>query len=213
MPQSIVDICNRALGKLAQDVTIVSLSESSKAARSFNRSWEPVRDFVLSSRWWPFALKAQALAASTDSPLPGWTYRYAYPGDCLDALAVCDENGVRGTLQSLAHGQLDARQEFQKVYGATETCVDTDLEAAWLIYAVAVEDVNRYPPQFVEALACRLAWENAAVLAGEVGLRMRPQLLQDYEFAKNAAGVHELNESHEVLFAYTTPSRAARGGD
>lgn len=212
MAQSIVSICNRALGKLGQDVTIVAMSESSKAGRAFNRTWEDVRDYVLSSTIWPFALRAQALAVSADPPLPGWAYAYAYPDDCLDAIAVMGASGVRGFLQDLTVGVQQGDRDFQKMAGSTGSLIISDLASAWLIYSSRVEDVSQYPPLFVEALACRLAWENAAVLAGEVGLRMRPQLLQDYEYHRSNAAVHELNESAEASLVYVTPSIGARGG-
>src|SRR5690606_20126939 len=69
--------------------------ERSKEARTFARLWDPMRDLVLSARDWPFAIKAQALALDPEDPLPGWQYRYPRPADCLTALAVTNELGLR----------------------------------------------------------------------------------------------------------------------
>ena len=73
-----VDICNLALAKLSQDITIASMSERSKEARTFSRLWDPMRDLVLADREWPFAVKAVRLALDPEDPLPGWALRYGH---------------------------------------------------------------------------------------------------------------------------------------
>ena len=214
MATSDVDVCNAALGKLGQDIVIAALSEQTKHARAFNRVYERVRDYVLADFPWPFAIKADALSLDAQAVL-GWTYRYSYPSDCLDALAVCTEDGVRMARAAVVGGcndrsaGMDARYDFEVQHGDQGTCIVTDLENAYLIYTSIVEDVGRYSPHFIEALSCRLAIEVAPVIAAEVGLRLGPQLEQKYLAAKSRAGVHALNESRDTLQP-TTPSLAAR---
>ena len=211
-----VDICNAALVKLAQDIPIAAMSETSKAARAFNRCWDSVRDQVLAEHPWPWSVKAVALALDTEDPTPGWEYRYTYPDDCLTALGVCSEAGVRAGISRLTRRdewamQVDGRVSFDVVYGEQSTGIVADQEDAYLIYASRVTETPRYPPLFVDALACRLALEVAPALAGELGLRMGQKLREDYEISRSKAIAHGFNESRELIDV-TTPSRAARGG-
>lgn len=218
MTVSQVDIANAALGKLGQDVAIAAMSERTKHGVLFNRIWERARDYVLADHPWPFAIKSVALAELAQDPPPGWEYRYAYPADCLDALVLCDEGGVRQGLTYAAAGgwnmsdfrlQGDGRYDFEVVHGTQDTSIVADIASAYLIYAARVEEVARYPAHFVEALACRLAWEAAPAVAGELGLRMRQSLQQDYEIAKAKASAHANNQSRDVLQPMT-PALAAR---
>jgi len=213
MATSDVDVCNAALGKLGQDITIASLSEQTKHARAFNRVFDRVRDYVNADFPWPFAIKSAALALDAQTAI-GWTYRYSYPSDCLDALAVCAEDGVRMAQAAVVGGcddriGVDARYDFEVQHGDQDTSIVTDLASAYLIYVRRVEDMARWSVHAIEGLTCRLAIEVAPVIAAEVGLRLGPQLEQKYIAAKSRAGVHALNESRDTLQP-TTPSLAAR---
>lgn len=213
-----VDVCNLALAKLAQDVPINSLTEATKAARLFNRIFDQKRDELLAMHPWPFALKAQALALdANEDPPPGWEYRYAYPSDCLLALAVTDEDGVRASLARVTSiwNQDDSWHlrngyvAFEVQYGSQATSIVSDLDTAYLIYVVRHDTTSRWPPLFVNALACLLALEAAPALAGETGLRMAPSLRQAFEGARADAIAAGFNESHETVQPIT-PALAAR---
>ena len=214
-----VDICNFALLKQAQDFAIASITQDVKEARVLLRAWDTVRDMVLAEHSWPFALKAVALAEVLESPFPGWQKRYAYPEDCITALAVCDEAGVRLGLRALGGcglGEWPAvlfpgRVPFEVTHGAQDTSIATDLGGAYLIYTARVTDTTRYPAPFADALACKLAHYTAPSIMGELGFRAQQQLEQNYELARSKAAAHGLNQAQEGP-AYTTPSIAARGG-
>ena len=212
------DIANAAIIKLAQDIPIAALTERTKAGILFNRIFDPMLDLVLASHAWPFALKSVALAEAAEDPLPGWGYRYAYPSDCVNALALTDEGGIRGTVSTIiatwceetAHTFRDGRLAFEVTYGEQDTSIAADLEDAYLIYVSRVTDASRYPILFQEALACRLALEAAPVLKGELGLREAPRLRENYLMALAEAKAQTFNESRETR-EYITPSVAARG--
>lgn len=210
MASSQIDICNAALAKLGQDITIVSFSDQVKAAKVFSRCWDRVRDFVLADFPWAFATKAVALSLVEESAI-GWTYRYDYPEDCLNARIVCDANGVPRAM-SCVNNQLafDGQYEFEKLYGEQNTSIATNLENAYLIYSSRVEDTGRYPPHFVEALSCRLAIDVAPVLASEVGLKLGPALEQKYLAAKFSASTRDMNESNDQR-DMVSPTLASRG--
>lgn len=214
------DIINLALFKLGQDQTITSINESSKAARIFNRLWEPTRDIVLADGVWPWAMKAEQLAQSVTTDTGGWGYRYARPNDCITAWAITDVGGLRAARgfggmacfcgdmsESPLRGFIG---DFEQVYGAVETEILTDTAEAYLVYTVRVEDTGRYPAHFVDALASRLAADAAGAMIGDVGLNAKPRLMQEYQLARSIAATHDYNEGQQSV-RYTTPSMAARG--
>lgn len=213
------DIANLALFKLAQDIPIASLTERTKAGIALNRVFDPMLDLVLSMHAWPFALKSVALAELVEDPLPGWAYRYSYPSDCVNALALTDEGGIRGTTSAIATQWCeeraaqwrDGRNAFEVVYGDQDTSIVADLEDAYLIYISRVTNASRYPAPFVEALACRIAMEVDGVIRGaEVALRAAGEMRNNYLMALAEAKAHGFNESRDGI-DYTTPSVAARG--
>lgn len=210
-----VDVCNSALQKQAQDITIAAISENSKPARVFNRAWDRVRDFVLAEHSWPFALKVAPLEEVLQAPFVGWAKRYAYPADCITALLVCDEGGVRAGVTALGCG-IDAacvtgRIPFHVTHGEQSTSIATDLPQAYLIYTARIEDVARWPVMFEDAVASRLAYETAPSIMGELGFRAQPNLLQLYELSRSKAAAQAFNEAVDDAPAMT-PSIAARGG-
>lgn len=215
---SAVDICNLALGKLSQDVPIASFQERSKEARTFARIYDHQRDLVLAERIWPFATKAQALAPQSETPMLGWGYRYTYPVDCAQALAVCDSSGVRfglqavsgvGSINELSGISWPGRCNFDVHFGEQDTSISSDLEGAYLIYTTQVEDTGRFSAMFIEALACKLALEAARPIIGELGLKLKNSLEQDFEYALSKASANAQNESRESVQPIT-PSLAAR---
>lgn len=213
------DIFNLALYKLAQSISIPSVNDESKAADVLNRLWEPMRDLVLTARVWPWAVRCKALAVVNEVPQSGWRYRYAYPNDCLTAYALTDARGVAaaGKLTRFASGDYVASvwgsgaYDWDTSYGEDATTINTSVQDAYLVYACQVEDPNRFPPQFVNALATRLAAEAAPPLIGEVGLNSKGNLLQEYNLALTEAGAHSMNEGRNDA-DYLTPALAARGG-
>lgn len=211
------EIMNLALFKLAQSIGIPSLNDDSKAADVMRQLWPTMRDVVLTDRVWPWALQSRPLQLVAEEGQPGWRYRYAYPADCLTAYAVTTESGLRtaGKLQRFASADYVASVwgsgcfDFETSHGTETTTINTNVEGALLVYLVCVEDAGRYPPQFVNALASRLAAEAAPPLIGEVGLQNKVQLLQEYQLALTHAGAHAFNESASQE-SYVTPSMAAR---
>ena len=216
------DILNLALYKLAQSNAIPTITEESKAADVMRRVWEPCLEQVLVARSWSWATRAEAISVSSEPAAPGWRYRYEVPNDCLSALAVTDENGLRG---ARLHGGLSlfgaidfARSvlrgsiyDFELSYGEQATTINTDAETAYLVYVVRLDEgqVTRFPPNFVNALACRIAYEAAGPIIGEVGLNAKPRLWDEYQVALSSAGAHAMLQSRDTA-EYVSPSILAR---
>lgn len=212
-----IDILNLALFKLAQSQTIPSITDQSKAATIAVRVWQHAVDMVLTDRRWDWSLKSQSAALDVDDPQPGWNVRYAYPNDCLRLWKIVDRTDLL-TNPSLGYWcgfdwppYLRHLYGWEKAWGTQGTCVDAHLEGAVFIYSVRMTeaDTERFPPAFVEALACKLAQFMAPPLIGDVGLNAQTSLEQAYQFALSRASAFDGNESlgHEDV----SPSLLARG--
>ena len=65
---SMVSICNRALSKIGDEITILSVDDATKPARYCKILYPETRDMVLRSYPWRFALKRYRLAPSAEPP-------------------------------------------------------------------------------------------------------------------------------------------------
>lgn len=208
------DICNLALDELGQTTTIGTVGEATKLGRLCGRHYAQVRDELLASHPWPFARTAVALELSSDTPLPGWEYQYAYPTNCLRAWRLSDEAGLRqnwAELRSFAD-PLDYRiglpnVPFEVVNGTTRSCIVTDLEDAYLFYTARVAEA-RFPPLFVRALATALAARLAMPVT--VAPQLAQSARQEAQVAFLLAAAEGFNESQPDP-EQCTPSLSVRG--
>lgn len=214
MPSKI-DVFNLALLKLAQDATISNFTERSKESRIAARLWEPMRDLVLAERQWPWAMRSMPLAVASETAAPGWQLRYARPADCITVVAVTDEHGMRAGRRLGSWCDDEFRQRFAYEYetaaGEEGTTILADVERAYLVYVARIEDTERYPPMFVEALACKLAEEAAPSIIGDRGFTSKPNLKQLYQLALSQAAAHDYNEGAHDDEPYMRAAQAARG--
>lgn len=205
-----MDVWNSALAKLGQDVRVSSPNELTKHAKALNVAWDRVLDYVLADGLWPFAVTHAALALVAE-PAAGWAYRYDAPNDCITALAVSDVGGIRQYRDIVLSKGVVNGPMFESQYGEQGRTIITDVEGAHLLYVKRVEDTGRFPPLFVEALACRLALDIAPVVAGEIGIRLAGALEEKYAVTRDRAVVHDFNESGERT-DFASPTLASRGG-
>ena len=214
MPSKI-DIFNLALLKLAQDATIASFVERSKEARVAARLWEVTRDLVLADQHWPWAMRAMPLAVAAEPPQPGWRLRYSRPADCITVVAVTDEAGMRAGRRMARWCddgfRLRHAVQYESAFGDEGTSLLCDLDQAFVVYVARVEDTERYPPLFVDALACKLAEEAAPVVIGDRGFTSKPNLKQLYQMALSRAAAHDLNEGQHDDDGFMPAAQAARG--
>lgn len=159
---SVVEICNSALNKIGAN-TINSLSEDSQEARLCKAQFTRLRDALLRSHPWNFALHRAVLARLADPPAFDFAYQYQLPGDCLRLLQLQDP---------ATRFRIEGRQLL------------TDAEAARVLYIRRVTDPNRFDALFGEALATRLAAEIAFAVAnsrslGEEMLKLARDAIRD----------------------------------
>jgi hypothetical protein len=167
---SVVTICNMALGRIGIDQTIENIDDNNLRARMCKLYFNESRDQVLSDFDWNFASKVVPAGLLVQTPPPGWQFSYAYPTDCITVRALSTEAGLRlpswygmgcewGDDALLAQWQRRVPFQVKANPDTTGRIIVTDLEDAYVWYTMRVTDPNQFTPQFVSALAWRLAAE------------------------------------------------------
>jgi len=155
---SVISICNSALIKLGAN-TITALTETSKEARLCNAQYEVVRDRLLQSHPWNFAIKRIALNKLSEAPAFGWEAQYQLPTDYLRVLTVYPE--------------LDFEVEGDRVLSNSG---DVSIR-----YMYSATDPSKYPPRFSESLAYELAKELCyALIQSNTQQAQLFQIAEDY---------------------------------
>lgn len=195
-----IDIYNLALGFIGVSETVDSLEERSKNRLACGRFWELARDTVLAQFPWPFATKYATLAALPQTTRP-YLFTYQYPTDCLKAMFFTNAIGTQPDEKYQAR--------FETSYGDGGQVILSSEAAPVLAYVVRVEDVGRFPPLFVEALAYKLASMIAMPISNTRAIAETNAQL--YTQAVQEAWASALNESN---FATTRESEyiTVRGG-
>ena len=135
-----VGICNSALIKLGAS-TIMSLTDGSKNANLCNEQYARLRDDLLRSHPWNFAMKRAKLAQLATAPAFQFAYAYQLPADWLRTVSVHDNDAGAGSAR-------------YRIEGRT---ILADVSEIYLRYVGVVDDPNGMPISFQEAFAWRLA--------------------------------------------------------
>lgn len=133
------DICNMALSRLGEP-RISDIDENTPRGISCRTHYEVVRDSLLRSHQWNFAVDRAALTEGAIPPF-GWLHSYALP---TDFLRLATFNGIEAN---------KATEEY-KVEGGF---IKTDETTALITYVKRLTDPTLFDPVFVEVLTFRLA--------------------------------------------------------
>lgn len=166
-----VDVCNLALSRIGHGASsaIVSLEDASEAARCCKRVFASTMQAVLEEFNWSWAKGVVALSLSTET-VPGYTYVYAYPADCLTIRGI-SADGYNPTRSP----RYKAPFEVVASSNGESRLIATDLQNA---VAFVTRDIKN--PAFATNLFCQaLAWRLAKELA--LGLKANPQMAQSAE--------------------------------
>lgn len=158
------DVANRALSKLGHPRVSNLDTTDTEAARTIREMWDIVRDVMLQSYSWNFAVKRVSLAA--DSSTPSWEYDYQYrlPTDFLTLLEI----------------------ENDPDYRVEEGYIRTNKSAPLYIkYVARIESVGSWTPLFIEAFASKLAYEACERITQSN--TKKQLLLQDFQMIINTA--------------------------
>lgn len=137
---STVGICNSGLIKLGA-TTIMSLTEGSRNANLCLEQYDKLRDDLLRSHNWNFAIRRAKLARLSAAPAYGFAHAWQLPVDALRTVAVHDNEAGSGAVRYRIEGRR----------------LLADADALWLRYIARIEDPNEMDVSFREALAWRLA--------------------------------------------------------
>lgn len=173
-----VAIVNRALTKLGES-RIVALNENTKQAREMSATFDIVRDAELRKNRWSFSIKRAQIAADATPPAFEYSTRYLIPTDCLRILMIGD-----------IWPGLDMSDYRTGPYGQ-----DWAIESGYILrnssgvlnlrYIYRVTDTSLWDPAFVEAFACKLAWETCEAITQSS--EKRSMAIEEYKMALQEA--------------------------
>lgn len=143
-----VEMCNSALIKVGAK-RILSLTDPNDLARLMNEQYPKVRDELLYSHPWNFAIERVALSQVAD-PVFGFAKAFQLPSDCLRVLE-----------SDLPQG------EPWKIEGNKLVC---DSESVQIKYIKRTTATNTYSAAFCEALSYRLAADIAYQISQNASL-------------------------------------------
>lgn len=190
---NITDICNMALGQVAQE-TIANVDEQSESARQCRMYYDITRKNLLSTFRWGFA-ERNARLALVDTTIPKWAYAYAYPNECLAIHQVF--NKERGPVDEAFK---DDRYNEYEILTINDTMkvIGTDIDLAWASYTADVKNAEAFSSFFCEALAHNLASKLAIPLAGSQSLIQQEYQLYQAAIAQamNASAIETHHKPH-----------------
>lgn len=209
----LADLFTLSLSTLGIAETVDDPAATNHTASTLRKFWPMARDQVLRDFPWACVRKSRVLSLH-EQDIPGWKYCYNYPTDCILALAVMPESGLRSrTLwrdcweNHQAHRPQRYPFERQLRDDNTGQVIATDLESAYLLYIARVENPAVYDVGLFSTAAARLA-----VLSGPT-FKVKPDMLQRaenfYAVERSTAAANDLNEC-EPDQEPTTPSLVAR---
>jgi hypothetical protein len=179
MVSSTTEIANLALMKLEEDsIADLGSTDGDRNTVLCQRVYNHNLDLILRARAWGFATKRANIPRSTITPAFEWSYQFELPSDYLYILEC---NGFSWHLYQ--QGKFVIENGF----------ILTDDATAKIRYVYRNTNPATYPPDFVEAFACLLAWKLAMAIQGS-SERVR-QLAIEYRLALGRAGVSNGNES------------------
>jgi len=143
MATSVIEICNRALRAIGQEV-ITSLADDSTRASLCSLHYEPTRNAVLRAHPWKFSITRTNLATSSSSPPFEYDYSYPLPADCLRLLSVYDSSGQ----------PIHANGSWTLEDGGIQTSITAPI---YIKYIQQVTNPTKFDSLFDEALIARLA--------------------------------------------------------
>lgn len=157
------DIANMALSRIGHNRQMTSFNDDATAEADLVRLHYPrLRDSLLRSHPWNFAIKRAELSSIDETPAFEYDYKFALPTDCLKVL--------RTSLEA-ENIEDDYRIEGRYLLSNDDTC--------FIEYIAQITDTNQFDAMFVDMLAWAIAAECAM------------PLINDARVAQNAAGMFQ----------------------
>ena len=182
-PLGEIDIANMALTYAGISQQLQSFDDKNPQAKSCKQWYPIVRDQVLQSAPWSFALTSQVLASDGSNIGPantqganfafaGWKYGYQYPNDALQVIAVTNLAGRRNGWSiwgeywgSYGRGRAYMPKMPYEISQSTTTpgqrmiaCDYGPSSPLYCWFIGRITDTGLFTPLFCEALAQALGW-------------------------------------------------------
>jgi hypothetical protein len=162
-----VKIANLAGTKIGSDARITSREDDRFFARTIRALWDIERQAALRDSAANFAIKRIDLAAEAVDTVPyPWASTFKLPPDCLRFLEILNEGSAR-----------DYQIEGKSV-------LSNSLGPLYIRYLADIEEPALWDALFIEAFACRLAWNAGPRVAGSAYDATRGE--RDYRMAISA---------------------------
>lgn len=174
-----VAIANLAASKLGEDDQLRSPDDNTHLGRTVAAVWDLVRQAALRDHSWNFAMRRAELAATaTPGSIYPWQSLFALPADCLRLIELLD--GL-----SRSNYQVEGHAILANSAGPLHIRYITDViePAGW-------------EASFVEAFACRLAFQIADRITGD--LNRRQAVWGEYQAALSQAKRVDARENPAV---------------
>lgn len=155
-----VNICNVALSRIGVSQQIASLTEGSTESAACALHYDHALEMLLKEVDWGFARRRVTLTAFAGEAPDPWEYQYEFPANCARPLRIDDKRVTR-----LREEVVPFTTETDASTGARK--ILTNQDDACLIYTYIETDVSRYPAEFADVLAWRMAAELVVPLSQE----------------------------------------------
>jgi hypothetical protein len=188
MAVSEVEIGNLALD-LLDETPIVSFDDGNKAARLLKRNYPQVRDRLLRTYRWNFAITRAELAPDSTAPLFGFTYKFRKPNDIIHFVGVFDEDAE---VSNYTSGSIPHKLEGEFIH-ANENPL-------FIFYLARIIDPTKFDVFFIDLVSVDLAQRiSYGLTSGNKRTadltKMREQVLSDAKIADAFEGTPEIVES------------------
>ncbi len=173
---SAVDLANRALLEAGTRTTITSFEEPSTEAAACATFYGPIRRQLLRGVHWGCAKKQLPLSLlgtlSAGTGVYPWTYKYAYPEDCLllRYLLRTPPTGT-GVIGDPGYFRPSPANRFEIANDGGVRVILSNVEFAIGVYTFDVTNVEIWDPLFEEAVVMALAAKLVIPLSGNVGMK------------------------------------------
>jgi hypothetical protein len=108
------EIINLALLKLGQSIGMPNMLDQSKHGTVMRAIWPHCVATTMTDRTWPWSMVSRSLAIDVEPAAPGWRFRYAYPADCLKAVALIGRDAISSGLR---FSQMTSPASIAAMYG------------------------------------------------------------------------------------------------
>jgi hypothetical protein len=180
-----LEVCNLALDILKEG-QITSLDEDRSAARWMKRNYPIMRNMVMTTHIWKFAMFRAKLDEDAEPPDFEWAHRFRKPADCLRVLPL------------RVGGRIDGYLIPHQVEG--DYILTNAPAPLYVRYLRCVTNPAEFPPLFVDALAGKLAERIAHKLTGKMSM-VELGAAQYKEALMLAASIDSAEGSHAQQYA------------